>query len=109
MLVMETVVRIRREHAGGKPIKEIARDLRLSRKVIHKVIHRRDRQRQLALQEPHLTPDRDPFALLAPPVGYALPTPQAARTMCPATTPASATKGSLLHADRGSRADAYLQ
>jgi hypothetical protein len=34
MLVLETVVRIRREHAGGKPIKEIARDLRLSRKVI---------------------------------------------------------------------------
>ena len=34
MLVVETVVRIRREHAGGKPIKEIARDLRLSRKAI---------------------------------------------------------------------------
>ena len=33
MLVVETVVRIRREHAGGKPIKAIARDLRLSRKV----------------------------------------------------------------------------
>jgi transposase len=36
MLVVETVVRIRREHAGGKPIKEIARDLRLSLKVIRK-------------------------------------------------------------------------
>ena len=34
MLVVETVVRIRREHAGGKPIKAIARDLRLSRKVV---------------------------------------------------------------------------
>ena len=34
MLVVETVVRIRREHAGSKPIKEIARDLRLSRKAI---------------------------------------------------------------------------
>ena len=33
MLVVETVVRIRREHAGGKPIKAIARDLRLSRKL----------------------------------------------------------------------------
>jgi hypothetical protein len=33
MLVVETVVRIRREYAAGKPIKEIARDLRLSRKV----------------------------------------------------------------------------
>src|ERR1700712_4623703 len=38
MLVVETVVRIRREYAGGKPIKEIARDLRLSRKVIRKAI-----------------------------------------------------------------------
>ena len=38
MLVVETVVRIRREHAGGKPIKESARDLRLSRKVVRKAI-----------------------------------------------------------------------
>ena len=38
MLVVETVVRIRREHAGGKPIKAIARDLRLSRKVVRKAI-----------------------------------------------------------------------
>ena len=38
MLVVETVVRIRREHAGGKAIKEIARDLRLSRKVERKAI-----------------------------------------------------------------------
>jgi transposase len=37
-LVVETVVRIRREHAGGKPIKAIARDLRLSRKVVRKAI-----------------------------------------------------------------------
>ncbi|SFG38959.1 hypothetical protein SAMN05518801_12145 [Novosphingobium sp. CF614] len=34
MLVVETVVRIRREHAGGTRIKAIARDLRLSRKAI---------------------------------------------------------------------------
>jgi transposase len=34
MLVVETVVRIRREHAGGKSIRAIARDLRLSRKAI---------------------------------------------------------------------------
>jgi DNA replication protein DnaC len=34
MLVVETVVRIRREHASGKAIKAIARDLRLSRKAI---------------------------------------------------------------------------
>ena len=38
MLVVETVVRIRREHAGGKPIKAIARDLRLLRKVVRKAI-----------------------------------------------------------------------
>ena len=38
MLVVETVVRIRREHAGGKPIKAIARDLKLSRKSVRKAI-----------------------------------------------------------------------
>lgn len=38
MLVVETVVRIRREPAAGKPIKAIARDLRLSRKVVRKAI-----------------------------------------------------------------------
>jgi transposase len=32
------VVRIRREHAAGKPIKAIARDLKLSRKVVRKAI-----------------------------------------------------------------------
>ena len=35
---METVVRIRREHAEGRSIKAIARDLRLSRKVVRKAI-----------------------------------------------------------------------
>lgn len=40
--------------------------------------------------------------------GYALPTPQAAPKARSATTPASATPGSLLDADRGSRFDAYL-
>ena len=38
MLVVETVVRIRREFAAGKAIKAIARDLRLSRKVVRKAI-----------------------------------------------------------------------
>jgi transposase len=38
MLIVETVVRIRREHADGKSIKAIARDLRLSRKVVRKAI-----------------------------------------------------------------------
>src|SRR3546814_17025430 len=36
MLVLETVLRIRREHASGKAIKAIARDLHLSRKVVRK-------------------------------------------------------------------------
>jgi hypothetical protein len=38
MLVVETVVRIRREFAAGKAIKAISRDLRLSRKVVRKAI-----------------------------------------------------------------------
>src|SRR5690606_39414640 len=38
MLILETVVRIRREHADGKSIKAIARDLRVSRKVVRKAI-----------------------------------------------------------------------
>ena len=38
MLVVETVVRLRREYAAGKPIKAICRDLRLSRKVVRKAI-----------------------------------------------------------------------
>ncbi|ABQ71602.1 hypothetical protein Swit_4985 (plasmid) [Rhizorhabdus wittichii RW1] len=35
---METVLRIRREYAGGKAIKAIARDLHVSRKVIRKAV-----------------------------------------------------------------------
>ena len=38
MLVLETVLRIRREHASGKAIKAIARALHLSRKVVLKTI-----------------------------------------------------------------------
>ena len=38
MLVVETVVRIRREYAAGKPIKAICRELRVSRKVVRKVL-----------------------------------------------------------------------
>src|SRR5215468_6212791 len=39
MLVVETVARIRREHfIKGKPIKEIARDLKLSRNTVRKVL-----------------------------------------------------------------------
>ena len=38
MLVLETVLRIRREFAFGKAIRAISRDLRLSRKVVRKAI-----------------------------------------------------------------------
>lgn len=38
MLVVKTVVRIRREHASGKTIKAISRDLQFSRKVVRKAI-----------------------------------------------------------------------
>jgi hypothetical protein len=39
MLVVETVGRIRREHlVKGKPIKEIARDLKVSRNTVRKVL-----------------------------------------------------------------------
>ncbi len=38
MLILETVLRIRREYAGGKAIKAIARDLHVSRKVIRKAV-----------------------------------------------------------------------
>ena len=38
MVVVETIVRIRREYAAGKPIKVIARELRLSRKLVRKAV-----------------------------------------------------------------------
>ena len=39
MLVVETIARIRREHfIKGKTIKEIARDLRVSRNTVRKVL-----------------------------------------------------------------------
>ena len=38
MLIVEAVVRIRRDHANGKSIKAIALDLRLSHKVMRKAI-----------------------------------------------------------------------
>ncbi len=42
MLVLETVLKIRREFASGKAFKAIARDLRLSRKVVRKAIREPD-------------------------------------------------------------------
>jgi orotate phosphoribosyltransferase-like protein len=41
MLIVETIARIRREHfIKGKTIKEIARDLRVSRNTVRKVLSR---------------------------------------------------------------------
>lgn len=37
-MVVETITRIRREHRDGKPIKAIARDLRLSRNTVRKAV-----------------------------------------------------------------------
>ena len=39
MLVVETIAKIRRAHfVQGKPIKQICRELKLSRKVVRKVL-----------------------------------------------------------------------
>jgi predicted transcriptional regulator len=51
MLVVETVARIRREHfVKGKTIKEIARDLGVSRNTVRKVLRNRNSQATLHLQ-----------------------------------------------------------
>ena len=43
MLVVETIARIRREHfIKGKTIKEIARDLKVSRNTVRKVLRSRE-------------------------------------------------------------------
>ena len=61
MLVVETVVRIRREHASGKAIKAIARDLRLSRKVVRKAIRAPDADASYERKEQH-RPQTGPFS-----------------------------------------------
>ena len=39
MLVVETIARIRREHLGkGVPIKKVARDLKVARNTVRKVV-----------------------------------------------------------------------
>lgn len=42
MLVVETIARIRREHFKGKTIKEIARDPKVSRNTVRKVLRSGD-------------------------------------------------------------------
>ena len=47
MLVVETIARIRREHLGrGVPIKQIVRDLKLSRNTVRKAVHQHDQPRR---------------------------------------------------------------
>lgn len=104
MLVLETVVRIRREYAGGKAIKAIARDLHVSRKVIRKAIRAPegafDYQRKVQ-PLPRIGPFQD--RLNTPPVG--LRPPYAARSAKARvrSTLRHRVRGSLLRADRGSR------
>ena len=82
MLVLETVLRIRREHAAGKAIKAIMRDLHLSRKVVRKAIrspeadmgYRREVQPlpKLGPFQGLLTPSADLQAALADPLVQAV-------------------------------------
>ena len=45
MLIVETIARIRREHfIKGKTIKEIARDLKVSRNTVRKVLRSGERR-----------------------------------------------------------------
>jgi transposase-like protein len=66
MLVVETVVRIRREYAAGKPIKAICRDLRPSRKVVRKAIRAEEgafSYRRATQPFPKIGPVRDRLCL----------------------------------------------
>ena len=60
MLVVETITRIRREHRDGKPIKAIARDLRLSRNTVRKAIRAPDADASYERKEQH-RPQTGPF------------------------------------------------
>ena len=67
------------------------------------------RQRQLALQEPQLTPDRDRFALLAPPVGLRPPYVASSANDVPSVDARQRHKGGpFCMPIGGPRFDAYL-
>ena len=61
MLVVETITRIRREHRDGKPIKAIARDLRLSRNTVRKAIRAPDADASYERKEQY-RPQTGPFS-----------------------------------------------
>ncbi len=61
MLVVETIARIRREHRDGKPIKAIARDLRLSRNTVRKAVRTPDADASYERKEQH-RPQTGPFS-----------------------------------------------
>ena len=61
MLVVETITRIRREHRDGKPIKAIARDLRLSRNTVRKAVRAPDADASYERKEQH-RPQTGPFS-----------------------------------------------
>ena len=61
MLVVETITRIRREHRAGKPIKAIARDLRLSRNTVRKAVLAPDADASYERKEQH-RPQTGPFS-----------------------------------------------
>ena len=61
MLVVETITRIRREHRDGKPIKAIARDLRLSRNTVRKATRAPDAGSSYERKEQH-RPQTGPFS-----------------------------------------------
>src|SRR5690606_617458 len=86
---VDTIARVRREfYVRGRSIKEIARELHVSRNTVRKILrsgatafeyersvhpplrHRRDRQRELALQKPRLSisapPEHGPARLRHP-------------------------------------------
>lgn len=60
MLIVETIAKIRREHRDGKPIKEIARDLRLSRNTVRKAIRAPEADFSYERKEQH-RPQTGPF------------------------------------------------
>ena len=68
--------------------------------------HRRDRQRQLALQTPQLTLHEERQARVEPPVGLRPPYAPTLASGALVTSIPNLKRGSLLHADRGSLLDA---
>ena len=60
-MVVETITRIRREHRDGKPIKAIARDLRLSRNTVRKAIRAPNADASYELSLIHISEPTRPY------------------------------------------------